>query len=426
MANLIFDKAQIETAIDKIVDRTMRMDMTWDWPCGVAYYGICEAYEVTKNERYLQLVKDRVDEYIELGLPSWTVNTCSMGHCLITLYEHTGDEKYLDIAKSKVEYLEKEALRFGDHVLQHTVSVNNDFPEQAWADTLFMAGFFLLRMGVLLKDEALIDDALNQYYWHIKYLQDPESGLYYHGYNNITGDHMSGIKWGRANAWAAYTMAQVGVRLPQCYLYPKFLDVVGSLNDQLAALKLYQTENGLWRTIVDDAASYEEDDTVTLAAAPEKGGYTFTGWSGTGLDGENNMTVTIPTGSTGNRTYTAHWRYNGSGHSYSYYTIKATAGAGGSISPSGNVSVREGRDQTFTITPDKGYAVANVKIDGKSIGAAKSYTFENVSRTHTIEVIFMKANGNPQTGVFVDVATGSYYEDAVDWAVLFSLQETNQ
>ena len=150
---------------------------------------------------------------------------------------------------------------------------------------------------------------------------------------------------------------------------------------------------------------------------PTKSGYTFTGWSGTGLDGENNMTVTIPTGSTGNRTYTAHWRYNGSGHSYSYYTIKATAGAGGSISPSGNVSVREGRDQIFTITPDKGYAVSNVKIDGKSIGAVKSYTFENVSRTHTIEVIFMKANGNPQTGVFVDVATGSYYEDAVDWAV---------
>ena len=131
---------------------------------------------------------------------------------------------------------------------------------------------------------------------------------------------------------------------------------------------------------------------------PTKSGYTFTGWSGTGLDGENNMTVTIPTGSTGNRTYTAHWRYNGSGHSYSYYTIKATAGAGGSISPSGNVSVREGRDQTFTITPDKGYAVSNVKIDGKSIGAVKSYTFENVSRTHTIEVIFVKGTASANTG----------------------------
>ena len=177
----------------------------------------------------------------------------------------------------------------------------------------------------------------------------------------------------------------------------------------------YNLNNG---TATGNPDSYTvESDAITLNT-PTRPGYTFTGWSGTGLDGENNMTVTIPTGSTGNRTYTAHWRYNGGGSSgYSYYTIKATAGTGGSIFPSGNVSVREGRDQTFTITPDKGYAVANVKIDGKSIGAVKSYTFENVRRTHTIEVIFMKANGNPQTGVFVDVATGSYYEDAVDWAV---------
>ncbi len=51
--------------------------------------------------------------------------------------------------------------------------------------------------------------------------------------------------------------------------------------------------------------------------------------------------------------------------------------------------------QTFTITTDEGYAVADVKIDGKSIGAVNSYAFENVRRTHTIEVVFMKANGNP-------------------------------
>ena len=83
---------------------------------------------------------------------------------------------------------------------------------------------------------------------------------------------------------------------------------------------------------------------------------------------------------------------------YSYYTIEATAGAGGSISPSGNVSVREGGDQTFTITPDEGYAVANVKIDGKSIGAVKSYTFENVSSPHTIEAIFVKGTASASTG----------------------------
>ena len=194
-------------------------------------------------------------------------------------------------------------------------------------------------------------------------------------------------------------------------------EVVTTLTAQWTVNQYTITYNLAGGTAEGNPSTYTIETKAFTLKNPTKSGYTFTGWSGTGLDGENNMTVTIPTGSTGNRIYTAHWRYNGSGHSYSYYTIKATAGAGGSISPSGNVSVREGRDQTFTITPDKGYAVANVKIDGKSIGAAKSYTFENVSRTHTIEVIFMKANGNPQTGVFVDVATGSYYEDAVDWAV---------
>lgn len=259
MLKLEFDQKEIEEVIDKIVKRTMKMDLTWDWPCGVAYYGIADAYEKTGNEEYLKLLKDRVDELIELGLPRvWTVNACAMGHCLITLYKATGEQRYWDIVMSKIAYIRNDALRFGDNVLQHTVSANNDFPEQCWADTLFMAAFFLLRVGVELEDEDLIEDALNQYYWHIKYLQDPSTGYYYHGYDNIAGDHMSGFYWGRANAWAAYTMSQVGGILPKCYLYPKYMDVAGSLNEQLAALKLVQTDNGLWRTLLDDEESYEE------------------------------------------------------------------------------------------------------------------------------------------------------------------------
>ena len=258
MNHQIVDPNTLLPIIDAIVKRTMRMDMTWDWPCGVAYYGICEAYKATGNEEYLQLLKDRIDEYIELGLPGWSVNACAMGHAMITLYEATNDTKYWDIALSKLDYLRNKAIRFGDNVLQHTVSSKNDFPEQAWADTLFMAAFFMLRAGVILEDEDLKNDALNQYYWHIKYLQDPADGLWYHGYDNLTGGHMSGFFWGRANAWAAYTMSQVGRVLPAWYLYPQSMDVFGSLNEQLATIKLLQTEDGLWRTLLDDPDSYEE------------------------------------------------------------------------------------------------------------------------------------------------------------------------
>ena len=165
-----------------------------------------------------------------------------------------------------------------------------------------------------------------------------------------------------------------------------------------------------------DSMTTTNQKLTSLPSASRSGSYSFDGWY---TEESGGTKITTDTEFPADTTVYAHWTYTGGGGSsgYSYYTIKATAGAGGSISPSGNVSVREGRDQTFTITPDKGYAISNVKIDGKSIGSVKSYTFENVSRTHTIEVVFMKANGNPQTGVFVDVATGSYYEDAVDWAV---------
>lgn len=267
MAGIVYDKERLMAAIDAIAKQTMDMDMAWDWPCGVAYYGMCEASRVTGDDKYIQMVKDRVDEYIELGLPHWTVNTCAMGHCLLSLYEKYGDEKYKKIAESKIDYLRHHALRFGENVLQHTVSAKNDFPEQCWADTLMMGAYFMLRAGVAWNDAELIDDALNQYYWHIEFLQDKKTGLWYHGYSHVTRDHLSGFYWGRANSWAALTMARVGSTLPECYLYPRYMDVAGSLAEQLSALKKLQTENGLWRTILDDPESYEEISASAAIAA---------------------------------------------------------------------------------------------------------------------------------------------------------------
>ena len=73
--------------------------------------------------------------------------------------------------------------------------------------------------------------------------------------------------------------------------------------------------------------------------------------------------------------------------------ITATAGEHGFITPSGAVSVPKGDDQTFTITPDDGYHIQDVLVDGKSVGAVKEYTFENVSAAHTISVTFAKNSG---------------------------------
>ena len=150
-----------------------------------------------------------------------------------------------------------------------------------------------------------------------------------------------------------------------------------------------------------------------LPGAFRSGSYCFDGWYTERNGGE---LITTSTVFAANTIVYAHWTYTGGsggsgGYVPGYYIIRATAGAGGFITPSGDVSVRAGANQTFTITPNRGYAVSDVKIDGRSIGAVRSYTFENISASHTIEVQFRVRSS------FVDVPSGSYYEDAVDWAV---------
>lgn len=156
-----------------------------------------------------------------------------------------------------------------------------------------------------------------------------------------------------------------------------------------------------------------------LPTATHSGRYSFDGWYTAASGG---TMITTDTEFDKNTTVYAHWTYTGSSGGSSsgrtYHTIKASSDSNGSISPSERVSVRHGRDQSFTITPDKGYEIAKVLVDGKSVGAVESYTFKSVTKNHTIEAIFMKVDDNkPMPDTFMDVPKGSYYEKAVDWAV---------
>ena len=100
------------------------------------------------------------------------------------------------------------------------------------------------------------------------------------------------------------------------------------------------------------------------------------------------------------------------------YNIEADAGRGGDISPDGRVRVRRGENQTFRITADDGWEIADVEVDGESVGAVERYTFENVRTDHTISVTFRQIVTEPEEPEtpalpFTDVAEGDWYHDAV-------------
>jgi unsaturated rhamnogalacturonyl hydrolase len=267
MPALLFDEQAVKTTIDRIVRRTFGMDFDWDWPAGVAFYGVSEAYEATGKQEYMELLKVWVDQQLEDGLPKLTVNAVSIGHSLLSLYKATGEEIYLEKAREMAEFLKHTAVRFADGIFQHTVNSESfTFPEQAWVDTMFMAGYFLLRIGTYLGCQEYIADGLLQYHGHERFLQDDTTNLYYHGWDNLAGSHMSGVFWARGNAWAALTMARA-LELVDVH-HASFMIIEGSLRDQLSTLVRLQDESGLWHTVLDDPDLYvETSGSAGIAAA---------------------------------------------------------------------------------------------------------------------------------------------------------------
>ena len=158
----------------------------------------------------------------------------------------------------------------------------------------------------------------------------------------------------------------------------------------------YNLNNG---TATGNPDSYTvESDAITLNT-PTRPGYTFTGWSGTGLTGENNLTVTIEKGSTGNRTYTAHWRYNGGGGSSSSpsYPVSVpdkTDHGSVTVSPK-NASA--GSTVTITVKPDSGYVLETISVTDKNGNDLKltdkgngKYTFTMPGYPVTVEAKYEK------------------------------------
>jgi len=128
----------------------------------------------------------------------------------------------------------------------------------------------------------------------------------------------------------------------------------------------------------------------TAVTVNSGGSQTFTMIPNTGyhvadvqVDGSSVGAVSMYTFSnvTGNHTISATFAIN-------TYTITASAGANGAITPSGSITVNFGGSQTFTITPATGYHVADVQVDGGSVGAVSTYTFSNVTAGHTISATF--------------------------------------
>ena len=158
---------------------------------------------------------------------------------------------------------------------------------------------------------------------------------------------------------------------------------------------------------LDGGTAFGNPDSYTVESAaitlnePAKAGYVFTGWSGTDLVGEDNLTVTIPAGSIGDRRYTAHWEFDP--------TIIAA------LNPTPNVDFLD-VSRTDWFYYDVRYVCENGLMNGTSRNRFSPYG--TATRGMLVTILYRMEN-EPRcfgSAAFSDVKPGAYYEKAVVWA----------
>ncbi|WP_277668580.1 hypothetical protein [Caproiciproducens galactitolivorans] len=163
----------------------------------------------------------------------------------------------------------------------------------------------------------------------------------------------------------------------------------------MAGLSNADTETIAWLEDLYSASS-KSGDTATAKAAHSaaealRNAYGYSGGADGGYyykDNSSNPGKSTPSG--GGNSNPGGGRDDGGtpAGNYTFYNITASAGAGGSISPSGTTTLVKGDSKTFSITPSSGYKISGVKVDGASVGAVSSYTFSNITSGHTISAEF--------------------------------------
>ncbi|MDF2921887.1 MAG: glycosyl hydrolase [Paenibacillaceae bacterium] len=257
-----------ETAIKNAADSLYRqmlgnhsgnwgMDIAhWDWVPGVGVIAILEYYEQNGNKEIIDKLLHWAKTNMHKSEQLKVINSMAPFAIFPALYRYTADKEFLEVAVRIGDWMLNEAPRTREGAFEHTVTENASFPEQVWADTIFMAVLFLARLGRLTGHKIYAEEAVRQLELHLTLLQDETTGVLFHGWNCIAGDHMSAARWTRANAWIAVGTPMILKELADLVLVP---DVIKErYRTMMRGLLSFQQEDGLWATVMDQPDFYRE------------------------------------------------------------------------------------------------------------------------------------------------------------------------
>ncbi len=241
----------------------------WEWPSGVALYGIWQRYRQSGDEAALAYLRGWYDNRLAGPAPHRNVNTVAPMLALSCLYADGKDERYRAPVEDWARWVMREMPRTEYGGLQHCTVWNRHY-QQLWCDTLFMDCLFLCRAGLALGIPEYAEEAVYQFLLHIRYLQNKVTGLWYHGWTFDRRHNFANAYWARGNAWFAAAAVELLEMLPKADASLRFIRA--ALEDQALALWKLQRENGMFTTLLDvEESPCETSATAGIAYAVLKG-----------------------------------------------------------------------------------------------------------------------------------------------------------
>ena len=247
------------TLVKRVADAVIRdfpEPPPFDWGEGVMLTGMMRAYQLTGDQRYLTFVRDFAAYHHERGIGATLAERGYCGHWgpgfpMLMLHEITRDSRPLALAEEVSDFMMHKAERTADGGLSHF----NGKP-QLWVDTLDMCCPVFSNLARITNRPELQEEAIRQLEIFAKHLQNPETGLYYHIWDEASGER-SPAYWARGNGWVA--MSYTEVLKNEQPKSPAAARLTEPFRKQLAGiLPLQNPSSGLWHTVLDAPDTYVE------------------------------------------------------------------------------------------------------------------------------------------------------------------------
>jgi unsaturated rhamnogalacturonyl hydrolase len=242
----------------------------WDWEIGVGLYGLFRHAETRGDAALRAAIGDWYDGQIAAGLPARQVNSTAPMLALAGLIDHAERPDWEALVRDWAEWLMHGAARTEDGGLQHTVKEGPNTGE-LWDDTLFMTGLFLAKAGRRFGRADWVEEAFYQFLVHARYLADPVTGLWYHGWTFEGRHNFARAFWARGNAWITAGIPElfsIAGPLPG----PARRHLASLLAGQVATLARLQRPDGFFTTLLDDTrAPIEASATAGIAYGVMRG-----------------------------------------------------------------------------------------------------------------------------------------------------------